>query len=297
MQQYLGALKHILDNGEAVSDRTGVGTRSIFGYQMRFDLQAGFPAVTTKKLAWRAVVGELLWFLEGSTDERRLAEITYGKPRDELVGRTTIWTANADAQGRSLGYINTDTRKELGPVYGHQWRRFDGANLNKDSFDDNAGTDQIKWLIHEIKTNPDSRRLILSSWNPEQLSEMALPPCHTFAQFRVINGKLSCQMYQRSADMFLGVPFNIASYSLLTHMIAQICELKVGEFIWAGGDCHIYNNHMEQVNEQLAREPQALPHLLMPAFNTLNELLATKTSDYKLINYSPMDTITAPMAV
>ena len=182
-------------------------------------------------------------------------------------------------------------------MYGHQWRRFDGANFNKDSFDDNAGTDQIKWLIHEIKTNPDSRRLILSSWNPEQLSEMALPPCHTFAQFRVINGKLSCQMYQRSADTFLGVPFNIASYSLLTHMIAQICELKVGEFIWACGDCHIYNNHMEQVNEQLTRDPQALPHLLMPAFNTLNELLATKTSDYKLINYSPMDTITAPMAV
>ena len=156
MKQYLDALKHILDNGEAVSDRTGVGTRSIFGYQMRFDLQAGFPAVTTKKLAWRGVVGELLWFLEGSTDERRLAEITYGKPRDELVGKTTIWTANADAQGRSLGYINTDTRKELGPVYGHQWRRFDGANLNKDNFNDNEGTDQISWLIHEIKTNPDS---------------------------------------------------------------------------------------------------------------------------------------------
>ena len=297
MKQYLDALKHILANGEAVSDRTGVGTRSVFGYQMRFDLQAGFPAVTTKKLAWRAVVGELLWFLEGSTDERRLAEITYEKPRDELAGKSTIWTANADAQGQSLGYINTDTRKELGPVYGHQWRQFDGANLNKDSFDDNEGTDQIKWLINEIKTNPDSRRLILSSWNPEQLSEMALPPCHTLAQFRVINGKLSCQMYQRSADMFLGVPFNIASYSLLTHMIAQICELKVGEFIWAGGDCHIYNNHMEQVNEQLTREPHALPHLLMPAFNTINQLLDTKTSGYKLINYSPMDTITAPMAV
>jgi len=297
MKEYLTALEYILKNGNDVADRTNTGTRSVFGYQMRFDLQAGFPAVTTKKLAWRAVVGELLWFLEGSTDERRLAEITYGKPRDELVGKTTIWTANADAQGRSLGYINTDTRKELGPVYGHQWRRFDGANLNKDRFDDNRGTDQISWLIHEIKTNPDSRRLILSSWNPEQLSEMALPPCHTLAQFRVINGKLSCQMYQRSSDMFLGGPFNIASYSLLTHMIAQICELEVGEFIWAGGDCHIYNNHMEQVNEQLTREPQALPHLLMPAFNTLNELLATKTSDYKLINYSPMDTITAPMAV
>jgi thymidylate synthase len=264
---------------------------------MRFDLNEGFPAVTTKRLAWRPVVGELLWFLEGSTDERRLAEITYEKPRAELVGKSTIWTANADAQGRSLGYINTDTRKELGPVYGHQWRRFDGANLNKDSFDDNEGTDQIARLIHEIKTNPDSRRLILSAWNPEQLSEMALPPCHALAQFRVIDNKLSCQLYQRSADMFLGVPFNIASYSLLTHMIAQMCELKVGDFVWSGGDCHIYLNHFEQVNEQISRTPMALPYLLMPAFNTLNELLATKTSDYKLINYNPMDSIKAPMAV
>jgi thymidylate synthase len=297
MKQYHDALNHILTYGKDVNDRTGVGTRSIFGYQMRFDLNEGFPAVTTKRLAWRAVVGELLWFLEGSTDERRLAEITYEKPRDELVGKSTIWTANADAQGRSLGYINTDTRKELGPVYGHQWRRFNGANLNKDSFDYNEGTDQIARLIHEIKTNPDSRRLILSAWNPEQLSEMALPPCHTLAQFRVIDNKLSCQLYQRSADMFLGVPFNIASYSLLTHMIAQMCELKVGDFVWSGGDCHIYLNHFEQVNEQISRTPMALPYLLMPAFNTLNELLATKTSDYKLINYNPMDSIPAPMAV
>ena len=297
MKQYHDALNHILTYGKNVNDRTGVGTRSIFGYQMRFDLNEGFPAVTTKKLAWRAVVGELLWFLEGSTDERRLAEITYEKPRDELVGRTTIWTANADAQGRSLGYINTDTRKELGPVYGHQWRGFNGANLNKDSFDYNEGTDQIARLIHEIKTNPDSRRLILSAWNPEQLSEMALPPCHALAQFRVIDNKLSCQLYQRSADMFLGVPFNIASYSLLTHMIAQMCELKVGDFVWSGGDCHIYLNHFEQVNEQISRTPMSLPYLLMPAFNTLNELLATKTSDYKLINYTPMDSIPAPMAV
>jgi thymidylate synthase len=291
MKQYLDALKHILANGEAVSDRTGVGTRSVFGYQMRFDLQAGFPAVTTKKLAWRSVVGELLWFLEGSTDERRLAEITYEKPRNELVGRTTIWTANADAQGRALGYINSDTRKELGPVYGAQWRSFN--NIEGGDW----GTDQITWLLDEIANNPDSRRLVLSAWNPTQLHEMALPPCHALAQFRVINGKLSCQMYQRSADMFLGVPFNIASYSLLTHMIAQMCELKVGEFVWTGGDCHIYNNHMEQVNEQIAREPQALPHLLMPAFNTLSQLLATTTSDYKLINYTPMDSITAPMAI
>ena len=297
MKQYHDALNHILTYGKNVNDRTGVGTRSIFGYQMRFDLNEGFPAVTTKRLAWRAVVGELLWFLEGSTDERRLAEITYEKPRAELVGKSTIWTANADAQGRSLGYINTDTRKELGPVYGHQWRRFDGANLNKDSFDDNEGTDQIARLIHEIKTNPDSRRLILSAWNPEQLSEMALPPCHALAQFRVIDNKLSCQLYQRSADMFLGVPFNIASYSLLTHMIAQMCELKVGDFVWSGGDCHIYLNHFEQVNEQISRTPMDLPYLLMPVFNTLNELLATKTSDYKLINYNPMDSIPAPMAV
>lgn len=297
MKQYHEALNHILTYGKDVNDRTGVGTRSIFGYQMRFDLNEGFPAVTTKRLAWRAVVGELLWFLEGSTDERRLAEITYEKPRAELVGKSTIWTANADAQGRSLGYINTDTRKELGPVYGHQWRRFDGANLNKDSFDDNEGTDQIKWLIHEIRTNPDSRRLILSAWNPEQLSEMALPPCHALAQFRVIDNKLSCQLYQRSADMFLGVPFNIASYSLLTHMIAQMCELKVGDFVWSGGDCHIYLNHFEQVKEQISRTPMELPYLLMPAFNSITELLATKTSDYKLINYTPMDSIKAPMAV
>lgn len=297
MKQYHEALDYILTYGKNVNDRTGVGTRSVFGYQMRFDLTEGFPAVTTKRLAWRAVVGELLWFLEGSTDERRLAEITYEKPRAELVERTTIWTANANAQGRSLGYVNTDTHKELGPVYGRQWRSFDGPNLAKDDFNYVEGTDQIKWLVNEIRTNPDSRRLILSAWNPNQISEMALPPCHTLAQFRVIDNKLSCQLYQRSADMFLGVPFNIASYSLLTHMIAQMCELTVGDFVWTGGDCHIYLNHFEQVNEQISRTPQALPFLLMPAFNDIDELLATKTSDYKLINYSPMDSIKAPMAV
>jgi thymidylate synthase len=297
MQEYHNALEHVMTYGKTVTDRTGVGTRSVFGYQMRFDLNEGFPAVTTKKLAWRAVVGELLWFLEGSTDERRLAEITFEKPRAELAGRSTIWTANADAQGRALGYINTDTHKELGPVYGRQWRSFNGPNLAKDDFNYIEGTDQLKWLIHEIRTNPDSRRLILSAWNPNQLSEMALPPCHTLAQFRVIDNKLSCHLYQRSADMFLGVPFNIASYSLLTHMIAQICELTVGDFIWSGGDCHIYLNHFEQVNEQLTRTPMALPYLLMPAFNNINELLATKTSDYKLINYAPMESIKAVMAV
>jgi thymidylate synthase len=280
MKQYLDALEYILANGENVSDRTGIGTRSVFGYQMRFNLQDGFPAVTTKKLAWRSVVGELLWFLEGSTDERRLAERTFEKPREELTDKTTIWTANANAQGKALGYADG----ELGPVYGYQWRNFNGV-------------DQIAGLIKDIKTNPNSRRLILSAWNASEIDRMALPPCHTLSQFRVMNGKLHCQMYQRSADMFLGVPFNIASYSLLTHMLAQICELRVGDFVWSGGDCHIYQNHMEQVNQQLTRTPMQEPHLLMPAFNTLDELLATNTSGYKLINYTPMDSIKAPMAI
>lgn len=290
MKQYLDALQHILDNGEDVDDRTGVGTRTVFGYQMRFNLQEGFPAVTTKKLAWRAVVGELLWFLEGSTDERRLAEITFEKPREKAFDRKTIWTANADAQGVELGYENNDLRKELGPVYGYQWRNFDGHDAA-------VGRDQITWLINEIKTNPDSRRLILSAWNPNQIDLMALPPCHTMAQFKVINGKLSCQMYQRSADMFLGVPFNIASYSLLTHMIAQICDLEVGDFVHTIGDAHIYLNHMEQVKEQLTREPMEHPTLVMPQFNDLDELLQTVPSDYKLENYKPMKSIQAPMAV
>ena len=292
MKQYLDALQHIVVNGEDVSDRTGVGTRSIFGYQMYFNLEDGFPAVTTKKLAWRSIVGELLWFLEGSTDERRLAELTFEKDRAELIDKKTIWTANADSQGVALGYTNTELIKQLGPVYGHQWRHF---NAHEDGFD--AKADQIIWLINEIKTNPDSRRLVLSAWNPNQIKAMALPPCHTLAQFRVMNGRLSCQLYQRSADMFLGVPFNIASYSLLTYMLAQICDLKVGRFVWTGGDCHIYNNHSEQVKEQLQRKPHDLPDLIMPEFINITELLATSPSDYKLINYTPMDSIKAPMAV
>ncbi|MGY9035870.1 MAG: thymidylate synthase [Rhodobacterales bacterium] len=292
MKQYLDALQYIIVNGEDVSDRTGVGTRSVFGYQMHFNLQDGFPAVTTKKLAWRSIVGELLWFLEGSTDERRLAELTFEKDRTELIDKKTIWTANADSQGVALGYTNTELIKQLGPVYGHQWRHFD-------AYEDDQITkvDQITWLINEIKTNPDSRRLVLSAWNPNQINEMALPPCHTLAQFRVMNGKLSCQLYQRSADMFLGLPFNIASYSLLTHMLAQICDLKVGTFVWTGGDCHIYNNHTDQVREQLQRKPHELPAILMPVFNNITELLGTSTSDYKLTNYDPMDSIKAPMAV
>lgn len=292
MKQYLDALQYIIVNGEDVSDRTGVGTRSVFGYQMHFNLQDGFPAVTTKKLAWRSIVGELLWFLEGSTDERRLAELTFEKDRTELIDKKTIWTANADSQGVALGYTNTELIKKLGPVYGHQWRHFDAYGD-----DQITKVDQITWLINEIKTNPDSRRLVLSAWNPNQINEMALPPCHTLAQFRVMNGKLSCQLYQRSADMFLGLPFNIASYSLLTHMLAQICDLKVGTFVWTGGDCHIYNNHTDQVREQLQRKPHELPDILMPVFNNITELLATSTSDYKLTNYDPMDSIKAPMAV
>ena len=292
MKQYLDALNYIMDNGEEVSDRTGVGTLSVFGYQVRFNLQEGFPAVTTKKLAWRSVVGELLWFLEGGTDERRLAEITFNKDRTDLVHKKTIWTANADAQGVELGYINNDLIKELGPVYGHQWRHFDGTDE-----DISLKTDQITWLINEIKNNPDSRRMILSAWNPNQINEMALPPCHTMAQFRVMNGKLSCQLYQRSADMFLGVPFNIASYSLLTHMLAQLCDLKVGSFVWVGGDCHIYKNHKKQVHEQLKRAPKNLPNLQMPSFSNLDELLQSRPNDYILKNYDPMDSIKAPMAI
>ena len=278
MYQYLEAIQCIMDDGQDVSDRTGVGTRTIFGYQMRFNLMESFPAVTTKKLAWKSVVGELLWFLEGSTSDSRLAEITHGDKT-----KNTIWTANANKQGKALGY----TDGELGPVYGSQWRNFNGD-----------GVDQIKTIIHQIKNDPDSRRIILSAWNPSQIDIMTLPPCHTMCQFRVINGSLSCQLYQRSADMFLGVPFNIASYSLLTHMMAQICNLRVGEFIWTGGDCHIYQNHFDQVNQQLERSPtRKHPMLVMPSFDNLEQLLNTKTEEYKLVGYNPMDTIKAPMAV
>lgn len=291
MKQYHDALQYVLDHGEVCTDRTGVGTRSVFGYQMRFDLNEGFPAVTTKKLAWKAVVGELLWFLEGSTDERRLAEITYGTHRVNLIGKNTIWTANADAQGKSLGHYNDDFTKELGPVYGAQWRDFNGKGLDR--------VDQIQGLVDEIKRNPDSRRLIMSAWNPLQLAEMALPPCHVLAQFRVINGRLSCQLYQRSADMFLGVPFNIASYALLTHMIAEICSLKVADFVHTIGDAHIYSTHEDVVREQLKRTPRQLPKLKMPELQSLDvhSIRTLRTSDFELVGYDPMDSLKAPMAV
>jgi len=288
MKNYHKLLEDILEFGEDVSDRTGTGTRSIFGYQMRFNLQDGFPAVTTKRLAWKSVVAELLWFLEGSTDERRLAELTFKENRLSLAKKQTIWTANADKQGKDLGYHNGSMRKELGPVYGSQWRNFNGD-------------DQIKTIIGQIKNNPDSRRIILSAWNPPEIDKMALPPCHTFAQFRVYNGKLSCQMYQRSADAFLGVPFNIASYALLTHIIARHCDLEVGEFVHTIGDAHIYNDHFDQVKEQLSRDHYPLPELeINPTFKLeLNDTYfrIDEIKSFKLTNYLHHDTIKANMAV
>ena len=296
MRQYHDLLEYILENGEDVNDRTGVGTRSVFGYQMRFDLSAGFPAVTTKKLAWKAVVGELLWFLEGSTDERRLAELTFGKHRADLVERTTIWTANADAQGKALGYVNNEFTKELGPVYGAQWRRFN-------HYDDPAsGEDQITEILDQIRHHPDSRRIILSAWNPMVLDAQALPPCHTLSQFRVYNGRLSCQMYQRSCDAFLGLPFNIASYALLTHVLAREVGLEVGDYVHTIGDAHIYHNHFDQVKEQLSRTEYPLPTLSIADDFDLDTGLThgfplNSVDKIKLVNYNSHSTIKAEMAV
>jgi thymidylate synthase len=288
MKQYHDALEYILAHGKDRNDRTGVGTRGVFGYQMRFNLRNTFPAVTTKKLAWKSVVSELLWFLEGSTDERRLAEIHYEKPREELVGKTTIWTANADKQGQDLGYKNTDTVKELGPVYGHQWRYWD-AKLGY--------VDQIAQVLEGLHHDPDSRRHIVSAWNADMVPVMALPPCHTLFQFHVQDSELSCQLYQRSVDAPLGLPFNIASYSLLTHMFAQLLNLKVGEFIHTSGDLHIYQNQIEGIKEQLKRDPLPGPTLEMPEFSNLDELIKTTPSQYKLINYQHHPEIKMPFAV
>lgn len=281
MRQYHDALEQIMKEGVDKPNRTGIDTRQVFGMQMRFDLSKGFPAVTTKKLAWRAVVSELLWFMEGSTDERRLCEILHGTRDPE---KQTIWTANANEQGVALGYTNNDEEKQLGPVYGHQWRDFHGF-------------DQLQQVIWEITNTPDSRRIIMSAWNPPQIRDMALPPCHVMSQFIVTNGKLSCMMTQRSADMFLGVPFNIASYALLTHIIAKICNLEVGEFILSIGDAHIYHNHFDQVAEQLSRTPGVSPTLVLPEFTSLAEVLQCSVDDFKLDNYNPMASIKAEMAV
>jgi thymidylate synthase len=275
MKQYHQALEHILENGKQKTDRTGIGTISVFGHQMRFDLRTGFPAVTTKRLAWKAVVSELLWFLEGSGDERRLAEILYGT-RD--LSKTTIWTANAKAD---YWLPKAQYEGDLGRVYGVQWRDF-------------FGVDQIQQLIDGIKKDPSGRRHILTAWNPAELNDMALPPCHVLSQFDVTDGYLSCQLYQRSCDMFLGVPFNIASYSLLTHIIARECGLKVGDFVWTGGDCHIYTNHVDAVKEQLAREERALPTLFMTVNKKWNEYVL---EDFVLEGYNPHPAIKAEMAV
>jgi thymidylate synthase len=281
-QEYLNALQAVLDNGTQKEDRTGVGTISYFGMQQRYDLSRGFPAVTTKKLAWRSVVSELLWFLEGSGDENRLREILHGSRDSE---KSTIWTANATAP-----YWQAKAKYEgdLGRVYGVQWRHWQRPFMN-------SNVDQLERLIEGIKTDPNGRRHILTAWNPGELDKMALPPCHIMAQFYVANGKLSCQMYQRSCDMFLGVPFNIASYSLLTHMIAQVCDLEVGEFVHTLGDAHIYSNHVEQVKEQLQREPLPAPQLRLNP--DIKDITKFTMQDIELINYQSHAAIKAEMAV
>lgn len=287
MKQYLDMLEKIMNEGIDSNDRTGVGTRSIFGQQIRFNLSEGFPLLTTKKMATKAIISELLWFIEGSTDERRLAEILYNDNRENLVGKKTIWTANADAQGAELGYRNDDLVKELGPIYGSQWRNFTNSR--------NEIIDQLGELIEGLKNNPESRRHILTAWNPGEIKYMALPPCHMTSQFYVRNGVLSCQMHQRSADFFLGSPFNIASYSILTMMIAQVCGYDVGEFIYSIGDAHIYHNHFDQVREQLTRDPLPLPFMQIdPSVCGIDDF---KMDSFTLLNYESHPAIKAPMAV
>jgi thymidylate synthase len=264
MKQYIDLLKHVLEEGAQKGDRTGTGTRSVFGYQMRFDLSQGFPAVTTKRLWFKGVVHELLWFLKGSTDTAYLLE-----------NDVHIWDAWADEDG------------QLGPVYGKQWRSWARA--------DGQTVDQIAQVIAGLKSNPDSRRHLVSAWNVGELDQMALPPCHTFFQFYVAEGKLSCQLYQRSADLFLGVPFNIASYALLTHMIAQVTGLQVGDFVHTLGDAHIYLNHLEQVQTQLEREPFPLPTLRLNP--EVEDIDAFVYEDIELVDYKHHPGIKAPIAV
>jgi thymidylate synthase len=264
MKQYHDLLKHILENGTNKEDRTGTGTRSVFGYQMRFDLSEGFPVVTTKKLHLRSIIIELLWFLRGDTNIQFLKE-----------NNVSIWDEWADEQGN------------LGPVYGHQWRSWPSR--------DGGTIDQITNLIQQIKKNPDSRRLIVSAWNVADVDNMALPPCHTLFQFYVANGKLSCQLYQRSADTFLGVPFNIASYALLTMMVAQVCDLELGEFVHTFGDAHIYSNHIEQTRLQLSRELRSLPTMKINPL--VKDIFGFTYEDFELLNYDPHPHIKAEVAV
>jgi thymidylate synthase len=264
MKQYLEMCQHILDNGVDRDDRTGTGTRSIFGHQLSFDLQDAFPLMTTKKVYWKAVVYELLWFLKGDTNIKYLNE-----------NDVHIWDEWADKNG------------DLGHVYGHQWRSW-GTK-------DGKTVDQISRVIEQIKENPNSRRLIVNAWNVGELDEMALPPCHLLFQFYVADNKLSCQLYQRSCDTFLGVPFNIASYSLLTHMIAQVVGLEVGEFVWTGGDVHIYHNHFEQIKEQLSREPRPLPQIKINP--EVEDIFAIGFEDIELIGYDPHPSIKGEISV
>ena len=276
MKQYLDALKHCYENGTDVESRAGK-VRKSFGYQMHFDLTNGFPAITTKKLAWKSVVSELLWFIEGSNDERRLAEILYGDKRDNIKDKKTIWTQNAEAD---YWKPKAMFKGDVGKIYGVQWRNFNGE-------------DQLKNLIHSLKNDPNGRRHIISSWNPPELKNMSLPACHVFSQFFISQGKLSCQLYQRSCDMFLGVPFNIASYSLFTHMLARECNLNVGSFIHSLGDFHIYEEHFEQVQIQLDRKPKELPKL---EFDTKN-FFEYNVNDFVLIDYQHHPKIEANMNV
>ncbi len=276
MKQYLDALKHCYNNGYDVESRAGK-VRKSFGFQMRFDLSRGFPAITTKKLAWKSVVSELLWFIEGSDDERRLVEILYNDKRKNLKDKKTIWTQNAEAdywkpKSRFIG--------DVGKIYGVQWRNFNGV-------------DQLVNLIDGLKKDPNGRRHIISSWNPPELKNMSLPACHVFSQFFISKNKLSCQLYQRSCDMFLGVPFNIASYSLFTHMLARECNLEVGDFIHSLGDFHIYEEHFEQVNIQIERTPNDLPTLRFETKNFFNY----NVNDFELINYNHHPKIDASMNV
>lgn len=264
MQAYLDLMRHVLEHGDRKTDRTGTGTLSVFGWQMRFRLADGFPLLTTKKLHTRSIIHELLWFLQGDTNIRYLKE-----------NGVSIWDDWADADG------------DLGPVYGKQWRRWENV--------DGSTVDQISRLVDGLKNNPDSRRHLVSAWNPGEVERMALPPCHALFQFYVAGGRLSCQLYQRSADIFLGVPFNIASYALLTHMLAQVCEFEPGDFIWTGGDCHLYLNHLEQAREQLARPPRSLPRLqLNPA---IRDLFAFRFEDFRIEGYDPHPHIKAQVAV
>ena len=299
MKQYKELLQDILDNGEIKDDRTGVGTHSVFGRHLRFDLRRGFPAVTTKKLAWKACVGELLWFIEGSSDERRLADITHGTRE----GTATIWTPNALSP-----YWKHQAKFEgdLGRVYGVQWRHWNKYRTEKDMGQAHKGgtrlavdkieVDQLANLIKGLTEDPNGRRHILSAWNVSELDEMALPPCHVMSQFYVNKNKeLSCHMYQRSVDVFLGLPFNIASYALLTHLLAHHCDLKVGELVISTGDTHIYKDHIEQVKEQLTRETYPLPTLMLNA--SKNSIFEMTMADIHLENYQSHGPIKATMAV